>query len=328
MPKLTITAFQENWPIAGTFAISRGSRTIAEVVVVEISDGTHTGKGECVPYARYNETIASVLDEIASLYRQTGGDFTRDSLQHLMHAGAARNAVDCALWDLEAKQTGKKIHEIANLPSPKPLKTAFTLSLDTPEKMAEAAQKASNWPILKIKLGHDGDRERLAAIRQAAPHSRLIVDANEGWTTQNFEENMTIAAQLGVYMVEQPLPATDDAILAQIEHALPFCADESAHDTTTLPALIGKYDMINIKIGKTGGLTEALKLAEASRNYGLKIMAGCMVSTSLAIAPMVTIGQMADLVDLDGHLLLAKDRTAALGFSDHSIYPPRSELWG
>jgi len=282
------------------------------------------GRGECVPYSRYGESIESVTKQIKNL----PGEFDRTSLQELLPAGAARNAVDCALWDLEAKTEGVRVWELAGLPEPKPQITAFTLSLDTPERMRAAAEKHAHRPLLKIKLGTPDDMPRLEAVRAGAPQSTIIIDANEGWSADVYRELAPHLIRLGVSMVEQPLPAGQDEILQEIERPLPVCADESCHDTGSLPDLAGKYDMINIKLDKTGGLTEALELKNLGLKRGYKIMVGCMVGSSLAMAPATLVAQGADIVDLDGPLLLADDRENPLHFDEQGIHPPDKELWG
>src|SRR4051812_42963900 len=275
----------EQWPIAGTFSISRGSKTQAEVVVVELFAGANRGRGECVPYARYDETIDGVVEAIETMVPRLEEGLDRRALQEAMPAGAARNAIDCALWDFEAKRSGVSAFTLAGLAAPHPLITAYTISLDTPEAMAQAAARAADRPLLKVKLGGDGDTARIAAVRRAAPKAELIIDANEGWTPQNLAENFAACRAAGVTVVEQPLPAADDAALAKVAAPLVVCADESVHDISSLAALVGKYDMINVKLDKAGGLTAALALADAGRQLGFEIMVGSMVATSLGMAP-------------------------------------------
>jgi L-alanine-DL-glutamate epimerase-like enolase superfamily enzyme len=322
----------ERWPIAGTFAISRGAKTEAVVVIAELSGGGFTGRGECVPYGRYGESVESVTTAIEALRSKLAAGLTREALQDAMPPGAARNALDCALWDLEAKRAATPVHEIAGLPAPQALTTAFTISIGTPEAMAKAAAKAASRALLKVKLGgndeHGGDPARIAAVRGAAPNAALIVDANEGWTAQNLPANLAACAKAGVVLVEQPLPEGKDEALARIIRPIPVCADESVHDRESLPALAGKYDAVNIKLDKTGGLTEALAMAQEARKAGFAIMAGCMVGTSLGMAPAVLLAQGARFVDLDGPLLLAKDREHGLRYEDSLVYPASPELWG
>jgi L-alanine-DL-glutamate epimerase-like enolase superfamily enzyme len=326
-PFITVSASIEIWPIAGTFTISRGSKRAAEVVVVEVSDGQHRGRGECVPYPRYGETAAGIIAAIEALRDPLSRGLDRTSLQQLMPAGAARNGVDCALWDLAAKRSSRPAHALAGLPPPGPLKTAYTISLGAPAAMAQAARAAAR-PLLKIKLGGAGDPDRIRAIRDAVPASELIVDANEGWSRENLAENLAACAKAGVTLVEQPLPAADDAALAEVVHPIPVCADESVHDRATLARLKGKYEAVNIKLDKAGGLTEALALADEAGRLGLAIMVGCMVSTSLAIAPATLVAQRARVVDLDGPLLLAADRPNGLRYEGSTLFPPESALWG
>ncbi len=325
---LTLSVEIERWPIAGVFTIARGSRTEAIVVVAELSDGVHTGRGECVPYPRYGETPEGVAVAITAMRGALADGLDRRMLQSAMPAGAARNALDCAFWDLEAKRAGKPAYALADLAAPRPLTTAYTISLAAPEAMAEAAAAAARRPLLKIKLGFAGDTARLRAVRTAAPRAQLIVDANEGWRPENLADNFAACAEAGVVLIEQPLPAKDDGALASAARPVPVCADESAHDRASLARLRGKYDMINIKLDKTGGLTEALLLASAAREQGLALMVGCMVSTSLSIAPAVLAAQAARVVDLDGPLLLAKDRPHGLRYDGSTVHPALPALWG
>nr|WP_217356023.1 N-acetyl-D-Glu racemase DgcA [Ruegeria arenilitoris] len=310
--------------MAQVFTISRGSRTEANVLTVRVSDGAHQGWGECVPYARYNETLESVEAEIAGLPRM----FDRAQLMDLLPAGAARNAVDCALWDLEAKRAGKRAWELAGLPAPGPEITAYTLSLDTPEKMQAQAAENAYRPLLKIKLGTPDDMPRLEAVRAGAPDAKIIVDANEGWSAEVYADLAPHLVRLGVALVEQPLPAGEDDALIGMDRPVPVCADESCHDRSSLPAMKGKYDVVNIKLDKTGGLTEALALREQALAEGYKVMVGCMVGSSLAMAPATLLAQGAMVTDLDGPLLLAEDRDNPLNFDDAGVHPPLAALWG
>ncbi len=323
---LTVTVTVETWPTAGVFTISRGSRTEMVVVVVEISDGTHTGRGECAPYPRYNETPEGVVAAISAA--DLGETPDRQALRQTMPAGAARNALDCALWDLEARRSGISVAERCGHAALKPVTTAYTLSLGTPEAMNKAARRAAHYPLLKLKLGGDGDTARIAAVRAGAPYARLIVDANEAWRDDDFIENMTTCADAGVTLVEQPLPAGNDDLLARVAHAVPVCADESTHVAADLERLAGKYDAVNIKLDKAGGLTESLDMIERARAHGLMVMVGCMVGTSLAMAPGVILAQDADIADLDGPLLLARDREPGLTYTDELVEPPSASLWG
>ena len=324
MRGLEVEIHIESYPLAELFTIARGSKTHAEVVTVHLTKNGHTGRGECVPYSRYQESTETVFKQIESLPE----DFDREKLQELLPPGAARNAVDCALWDLEAKISGKRVWEIAGLPKPGPEITAFTLSLDEPEKMKAAARKHAHRPLLKIKLGTPDDMPRLEAVRADAPESRIIIDANEGWSAAVYQELAPHLIRLGVAMVEQPLPADDDHMLEEIERTVPVCADESCHDRKSLPMLKGKYDMVNIKLDKTGGLTEALALRDEAVKQGFEIMTGCMVGTSLAMAPAVLVAQGSAFTDLDGPLLLAEDRPYPLQFDENGVHAPRPELWG
>lgn len=325
---ITMEIAVERWPIAGTFTISRGSKTEAVIVVCTLSDGVRSGRGECVPYARYGESIESVCAQIEGLRDALSKGATRDDLAALLHAGAARNAVDCALWDLEAKRNGTSISSILGLPDLHDLTTAVTVSFGDASTMAKAARDFADRPLIKVKVGGENDAERIRAVAQAAPSSRIIIDANEGWTNANIIENMLACAKAGIVLIEQPLPAADDAILAKIPHPVPICADESAHGTDDLHTLLGRYDSINIKLDKTGGLTEALRMHKRARELGFGIMVGCMVGTSLAMAPAVIVAQDADFVDLDGPLILRQDRTPGLEFNGSRVSPPKPELWG
>ena len=317
----------ERWPLERAFTISRGAKTEAVVVIAELEDG-HRGRGEAVPYARYGETPEGVAAAIEALRPALRNGLDRAALQDALPAGAARNALDCALWDLEAKRASRPVYQLAALPPPKPLVTAYTISLADPETMAQAAACASARPLLKVKLGGADDVERIAAVRRAAPNAELIVDANEGWSESNLERNLAACAEAGVMLVEQPLPQGHDAKLAQIARTIAVCADESVHDRASLGALSGKYDAINVKLDKTGGLTEALALATEAERRGFVIMVGCMVATSLAMAPAMLVAQRARIVDLDGPLLLAKDRPHGLRFEGSVAYPPEPTLWG
>jgi L-Ala-D/L-Glu epimerase len=318
----------ERWPIAGAFTIARGSRTEAVAVVAQVDAGGATGRGECVPYARYGETPENVMALIENLRGDFEAGVTRQELQTLLPAGAARNALDCALWDWEAKKTGQRVFETIKQGNPVPLVTAYTLSLGSVETMAAAAAKHAHRPLLKIKLGAAGDPERIAAIRAAAPHARLIVDANEGWGLDDLDANLAACAAAKVELIEQPLPAAEDGVLRGMGRPVTLCADESLHDLASLERIIGKYDAINIKLDKTGGLTHALELRDAALEQGLQVMVGCMLGTSLAMAPAVLLGQKAHIVDLDGPLLLAKDREPSLHYDEKGVHPPHAELWG
>jgi len=327
MTRLMKTAV-EHFPIAGSFTISRGSKTTASVVTCHVSDAGSAGTGECVPYARYGETIDSVLAEIEAIRPRIEAGLDREELRQTMKAGAARNAVDCALWDLEAKSAGQRAFAIANLAEPAPLTTAYTISLGEPETMAVQAGQYAHRALLKVKVGTADDASRIRAVRAAAPDSAIILDANEGWTDANLAYHFAVCAESGVSLVEQPLPAGQDGLLASIHRPVPVCADESVHKTEDLPKLAGLYDAVNIKLDKTGGLTEALRMRDAARALNLKIMVGCMVGTSLGMAPAVLLAQGAEFVDLDGPLLLARDREPGLRYEASLVFPPLPALWG
>jgi len=318
----------ERWPIAGSFVIARGAKTEAVVVTALIRDGTATGRGEAVPYARYGESVESVTAAMQAMAEAIASGVDRAALQALLPPGAARNALDCALWDLEAKATSRRAAEIAGLAPLRAVETAYTLSLGEPAAMAEAARRAADRPLLKLKLGGAGDGERLAAIRAAVPRARLIADANESWSRETWNANMAAAVAAGVELIEQPLPARADDLLGETTHPVPICADESVHSADDLPGLAGRYDAVNIKLDKAGGLTEALRLAAEARDLGLTIMVGCMVATSLAMAPAMLVAQGAAFVDLDGPLLLARDRQPGLRYAGSRIEPPEAALWG
>ncbi|MFC0239790.1 N-acetyl-D-Glu racemase DgcA [Rhodopseudomonas telluris] len=319
---------RERWPIAGAFTISRGAKTEAVVVVAEITRDGRTGRGECVPYARYGETPETTLAAIEAMRLPLRQGLDRAALQSAMPHGAARNALDCALLDLEAKLTGRRAWEVLGVAVPRAATTAYTISLGTAEAMAEATAKAASRRLLKIKLGGDGDEARIAAVRRAAPQAELIVDANEAWTPDNLARNLAACADAGVTLVEQPLPAGHDDALATIRRPIPVCADESVHARESLAGLRERYDAINIKLDKTGGLTEAIAMAQAAQALGFDIMVGCMVATSLAMAPAMLLTPHARFVDLDGPLLLARDRDSGLRYEASTVYPPTPELWG
>ena len=325
---ISLEVVSECWPMAGRFTISRGSKTAADVVVVTLRDGIQVGRGECVPYPRYNETVPQVMTALEAARPAIERGCKRVDVPRLVAPYAARNALDCALWDLEAKRQGIPVWQLAGLAKPRPMITAFTLSLDTPAAMAEAAARASARPLLKLKLGSEGDAERLRLIRKAAPQSRLIIDANEGWTAENLGPMLAVCAEVGVELVEQPLPSSNDEALRGLGRGVTICADESAHDVAGLDQLFGKYDAINIKLDKTGGLTGALALARAAKARGMGIMTGCMLATSLAMAPAMLVAQFAEFVDLDGPLLLQRDRQPGIAYDGSIMAPPPRDLWG
>jgi L-Ala-D/L-Glu epimerase / N-acetyl-D-glutamate racemase len=324
---LKIEAKEEIFPLNHPFRISRGSRNEACVVTVSVSDGQYIGRGEGVPIARYNQSGVSVLAQINSI--ASIADLDRDKLEQLLPPGTARNALDCALWDLEAKCSGKRAWELANIPIADQVETSFTISLDTPARMADAAAAALDLPILKLKLcGDDSDLARVAAVRAAAPKARLLIDANESWSPRHYQNTVSALKELGVELIEQPFPADADDVLETLEHPIPVCADESCHTTADLPRLKNRYEAINIKLDKTGGLTEALQLYQRACENNFKILIGCMVCTSLSIAPARLLASNADWVDLDGPLLLARDRDNGLPYRSGRIGMPARELWG
>ncbi len=318
----------EQFPIAGGFTISRGTKTVAEVVTCTITQDGRTGRGECVPYARYGESIGSVLGQIEAAKPLIANGITRHALLNEMPAGAARNAVDCALWDLESKLVGVRAHADVCAMPPRPVPTAMTISLGTPDEMAAQARAHSKRPVLKVKVGTEDDSARIHAVASAAPDSRIILDANEGWTPDNIRRHLLTAAEFHVALIEQPLPAGKDEILRSIPHPVPICADESVHSSGDLEALLGLYDFVNIKLDKAGGLTAAMALRDNARALGFGVMIGCMVGTSLAMAPAVLLAQDADYIDLDGPLLLARDRPGGLTYTGSLVSPPSPDLWG
>jgi len=323
----TIHAREEVWPLKEVFRIARGACTEARVVVVTVSNGEHTGRGECVPIARYNQSTESVITQIESIKEEKSLD--RQHVQKLLPAGAARNALDCALWDLQAKISGKRVWELANIPVVPEVVTTLTISLDTDAKMAAAAMANATAPILKLKLGGDDlDLARVKAVSEAAPAARVLIDANESWSREHYEEIVPALKELGVALIEQPFPADADEVLEILDHPIPVCADESCHTTTDLPRLTNRYEAINVKLDKTGGLTEALHLCEHARENGFKLLFGCMVCTSLGIAPARALASFAEWIDLDGPLLLARDRERGLAYENGRIGLPSRQLWG
>lgn len=326
MPKLSVAV--ERFPIAGKFVISRGAKTEAVVVTATIEEAGCRGRGECVPYGRYGETIESVTSQIAAVRSQIEAGVDCAGLQTLLAPGAARNALDCALWDFAAKHRGLPAHQLAGLAPPVPVTTAFTISVGAPADMAAAAAKACERPLLKIKLAGEGDVERIVAVRAAAPEATLIVDANEAWTPADLDRYLAACAAAGVVLVEQPLRAGGDAALAKTERIVPICADESVHDRSGLDELRERYDAINVKLDKAGGLTEALAMVGLAESLGFGLVVGCMVATSLAMAPALLIASRARFVDLDGPLLLARDRPEGLVYEGSLIRPPTPTLWG
>jgi L-alanine-DL-glutamate epimerase-like enolase superfamily enzyme len=324
---MKLDARHETWPVAGTFTISRGAYTSIDVVVVTLTDGVHVGRGECRPYARYAQSVDSVLAQIHEVAPRIERGLAREPLRDALPPGAARNALDCAMWDLDSKRAGLRAWELAGLPAPCPVRTAFTISLDAPTAMAAAARAALR-PLLKLKLGGDGDEERVLAVREAVPDATLIVDANEAWTPSTLARRLDVMASARIALVEQPLPADRDEALRAGTSPVPLCADESCHGTRGLDAVLARYDAINVKLDKTGGLTEAIEVARHARAAGRGVMVGCMLGTSLAMAPARLLAPLADFVDLDGPLLLAKDREHGLEYDGATVAAPRAALWG
>lgn len=327
-PPLELEARIERWPIDGAFTIARGAKREAVVVVAELSDGVRRGRGECTPYARYGETPEAVLDAVLAMKPALARGLDRNALQERLPRGAARNALDCALWDHEAKARGAPVAVLAGAVAPQPVLTCCTVSLGAPADMAARAAALRAYPLLKLKLGGDGDAERLAAVRTARPDARLVADANESWRPDDAETLFAACAAAEVELVEQPFPAGDDAVLAQVRRPIPICADESVHDADDLPDLVGRYDAVNVKLDKAGGLTAALALTRRAAALGFGVMTGCMVSTSLSMAPAMILTPWARWVDLDGPLLLAKDREPGVAFSGPFLLPPGPALWG
>lgn len=328
MGKVSLETAIESWPLAETFVISRGAKTAADVIVVTLRRNGVIGRGECVPYARYGESVEIVIQQIEEQRSVIEQGLSRDELQEAMKPGAARNAIDCAMWDLEAKEAKIPVWRLAGLKPPEDVTTAYTISLGTPAEMAAAAQRNRHRPLIKLKLTGHGDVERVAAVRKSAPKSAIIVDANEGWQPEMIEPFSRELHELDVTMIEQPLPTGEDSPLSRVNRLIPVCADESSHTSRDVQSLADRYDMVNIKLDKTGGLTEALKMREAAQAVGLKVMVGCMVGTSLSMAPAMLVAQGADIVDLDGPLILEMDRYPGLAFNGSSITPPEPNLWG
>ena len=322
-----LDAHGQSWPLGKPFRIARGSRTEARVVVATVTNGNYAGRGEATPIARYGQSAASVLAQIESMKREKSLD--RQQIQKYLPAGAARNALDCALWDLEAKVSGKRAWELANLPIVPEVETSFTISLDTPAAMAAAAKANASAPILKLKLnGDDVDLARVETVRKAAPATRLLIDANESWSPSHYRETVPALKELGVELIEQPFPSDADEVLETLDHPVPVCADESCHTSADLACLTKRYELINVKLDKTGGLTEALRLTEQARESGFRLLIGCMVGTSLSMAPPRLLASTADYVDLDGPLLLARDREHGLAYHGGKIGIPSRKLWG
>ncbi|WP_416355448.1 N-acetyl-D-Glu racemase DgcA [Aureimonas phyllosphaerae] len=329
MPMRRLSVTVDRFPLARRFTIARGSKTEAAVVTCTFEAGGFRGRGECVPYARYGESVETVCTAIEGVRATLEAGADRAALQSLLPAGAARNAVDCALWDLEAKAAGTSVARLLGIGTPHPIDTAFTISLDPPEEMHRATAAVANRTVLKVKVGGpEGDAERMRAVRAAAPAARLIIDANEGWRPETIRDHMLVASSIGAFVVEQPLPAGQDEILARMPRPVPVCADESVHGSDDLAALVGRYDYVNLKLDKTGGLTEGLRFLAEARRLGFGVMAGCMVGSSLGMAPAVLLAQDAELCDLDGPLLLAEDRPDGLRYDGSTVGVPQAALWG
>lgn len=328
MSATSMKVTHEAWPLRDVFAISRGKKKQADVVVVALQiDGT-VGRGECVPYARYGESVSSVIAQIHGLSQAIADGLTQKELAQVLPPGAARNALDCAFWDLRCKQTHRAIWQHLKLPVPQPILTAYTLSLDTPENMRAKARQNAHRPLLKLKLADGQDVARVAAVREGAPSSTLIVDANESWNPALYESMIEAFVTLGVAMIEQPLPAHADDALTTLPRPIPICADESCHDRHSLPKLAGRYDVINIKLDKTGGLSEALQLRELAQQQGFQVMVGSMVATSLSMAPALLVAQGTAYADLDSPLLLQRDRAHGLTVDGSFLAPSTTGLWG
>jgi L-alanine-DL-glutamate epimerase-like enolase superfamily enzyme len=321
---MKIDVSQDSFPLKSAFRISRGSKTTADVVTIKLTRNGVQGWGECVPYPRYGETVESVTEQLQSVPPH----ITRADLIETLPAGAARNALDCAIWDVKAKETNRRVWQLANLPKPKPVQTAFTLSLGTVENMTRAATQNAHRPILKLKVGTPDDLDRLVAVRNAAPDAKLVIDANEGWTIDDYQLLIDHLVDMNIALIEQPFPAGQDACLSNLDRPIPICADESVHTSEDLPALVGKYDCLNIKLDKSGGLTTAIDLKAKAQAMGFDIMVGCMVGTSLAMAPALLLASDATLVDLDGPLLLTKDRDTPISYDARGMHPAPAELWG
>jgi L-Ala-D/L-Glu epimerase len=325
---MDLTIQQETWALKGVFRIARGSRTHANVVTVTLKHASAIGRGECVPYARYNESSESVVAQLEAVRSQIEAGINIEECQSLLPAGAARNALDCALWDLKAKTSGMPVWQLAGMAAPKPVLTAFTISLDEPEVMAQAARDAAGRPLLKVKIGGADDIARVRAVANARPDARLIVDANEGLSEQTLPELLSQARELNIDVIEQPFAAKKDSRLGQVAAPIAICADESFHTSSDIEHLLQNYDAVNVKLDKTGGFTEGLKAVRDARAAGLRVMVGCMVGTSLVTAPAVLLAQLADWADLDGPLLLDKDREPGLFYDGSILHPPTPDLWG
>jgi len=318
----------ESWPLERPFRISRGVKTAADVVVVEINDGSHTGRGECVPYPRYGESVDSVAEQIRSVLPALEQGTSRIDCRRLLSAGAALNAIDSALWDLEARASGHAVDQMLNLARPATLTTALTVGLDTPEQMGLVAAQMSAAPVIKVKVDGESPDRQLQAVHDAAPHAKLIVDANEAWSIEILNELNSFLKEIGAVLIEQPLAAGKDAVLEGFQAEVPLCADESCHTVDDLPQLLNRYQAVNIKLDKTGGLTGAVELLAAARRHDMLVMTGCMVCTSLAIAPAWLVAAASDFVDLDGPLMLRTDREGGVRGDAGQLSAPDRRLWG
>lgn len=327
-PKLTIRCYHQTLPLAQVFRISRGAKTCADVVVVVVSQGEHLGWGEAVPYGRYGENVNSVTEQLLMIAENFTSLEHHQQLNTLLPAGSARNALDCALWDLKARLAGKSVNQLMNLPAISLCQSAQTLSVDNIEAMRVSAQKLQNAPVVKVKLDGDGVLEKMQAIHQVCPNSRFIVDANEGWSFDLLQQVAEPLSHMNVALIEQPLPDNEDNDLDGFNSPVPLCADESCHTRQTLSELVGKYQYVNVKLDKTGGVTEAARLINAAQEQGMGIMVGCMVGSSLAMAPAYALCQRAEFVDLDGPLLVAKDRPQGFHFDQGNMSAPQDLLWG
>jgi len=325
---IQLNARHESWPLRSPFSISRGSKTSVDVVVVELEQSGFRGHGEAVPYRRYDQTIEQTLDSIHEVAQDIRNGISRDELISILPANAARNAVDCAMWDLEAKRSKQPLWKIADLPKPNPILGAYTISMGEPGTMAQAATKAQQFPLLKLKLGSAAIAESLTAVRKSCPTSRLIVDANEAWDIDQLDELMPRLIELGIEAIEQPLPAGKDEELATRDYPIPLCADESFFDSAKLDSLSDRYQIFNIKIDKTGGLTHAIRTAAAIKQSGKEIMIGSLMATSLALAPAMLLAYNAEIVDLDSRLWLASDRDGGIRYENGLFLPAEQTLWG
>ncbi len=328
-PLVRLAARIERWPVAGAFVIARGAKTEVDVVVATVAEEERRGRGEATAIYYHGETAESVREQILAMTGAVAEGASRTDLLTLMPRGAARNAIDAALWELDARRCGLPVWRLAGLAEPRPLVTCFTISLGDPARMeADARATAGKYPLLKLKLAGEGDVERVAAVRRGAPGVRLVVDANEAWTGRDVAAEAAALLPFGVELIEQPVRAGEDHLLDGVRSPIPLCADESCQDRADLARCKGRYQAVNIKLDKAGGLTEALALAKDARAAGLKLMVGCMLSTSLGVAPTFLAAQGAEWVDLDGPLLLARDRAHGFRFERGKMWNAAPTLWG